>query len=40
MEYEKIRGKSTDEFWVIDKDDSSRYASLKNCLYGAVLKRH
>ena len=24
MEYEKISGKSTYKFWVIDKDDSSR----------------
>ncbi|WP_316054600.1 hypothetical protein [Peptoniphilus rhinitidis] len=29
IEYEKISGKSTCEFWVIDQDYSSRYASLK-----------
>lgn len=40
IEYEKISGKSTCEFWVIDQDYSSRYASLKRWLNGAVLERH
>lgn len=40
IEYEKISGKSTYEFWVIDQGDSSRYASLKSWLNGAALERH
>ena len=40
IEYEKISGKSTCEFWVIDQDYSSRYASLKRWLNGAALERH
>lgn len=40
IEYEKISGRSTYEFWVIDQGDSSRYASLKSWLNGAALERH
>lgn len=40
IEYEKISGKNTYEFWVIDQGDSSRYASLRSWLNGATLERH
>ena len=40
IEYAKISGKNTYEFWVIDQGDSSRYASLKSWLNGAALERH
>lgn len=40
IEYEKISGNSTYEFWVIDQVYSSRYTSLGNWLYGVELRRY
>lgn len=39
IEYEKISGKQTYEFWVNDQEDTTKYLSLKNWLNGEELKR-
>ena len=40
IEYEKIKGASTYEFWVVDQGDSSKYASLKSWLNGNALEKY
>lgn len=40
IEYEKIQGKNSYDFWVIDPDDPSKYISLRSWLDGNNLKKH
>ncbi len=40
IEYEKISGENTYQFWIVDPNDSSKYSSLRNWLNGGSLKEH
>ena len=40
IEYEKVQGKNSYDFWVIDPEDSSKYDSLRNWINGNSLEKH